>query len=139
LTEYGQQAGKVVSKVDMYNNVLDKSASCRDAVIEVEKASCPILLISGRDDQLWPSERMADLIMDRLRERNYPYEYRHITYPSAGHRIKVPGLDDSRYAPVSEDTVTHEVLNLGGTLEGNKAASERSFSETVQFFRENLG
>jgi hypothetical protein len=57
---------------------------------------------------------------------------------NAGHRIKVPGLDNSRYEPVSEDTVTREILSLGGTLVGNRAASEQSFAETVQFFKSNL-
>jgi dienelactone hydrolase len=126
------------AKVDRFNQVLDNPKAVASAEIAVEKAHCPILLISGKDDQLWPSERMANLIMERLKEHYYPYEYRHIAYPNAGHRIKVPGLDDSRYEPVSEDTVTHEILSLGGTLAGNRVASERAFTEAVAFLRESL-
>lgn len=132
------EEGGAVAKVDRFNNVLDDPNAYAAAMIEVEKAVCPILLISGKDDQLWPSERMANLIVERLKKHNYPYHYEHIAYPSAGHRIKVPGLGRESYEPVSEDTVTHEVLSLGGTYEGNKTASEQSWDETVAFFRSVL-
>jgi dienelactone hydrolase len=128
-----------VAKVDRFNHVLDDPNAYAAAVIEVEKAACPILLISGKDDKLWPSERMADFIITRLKEHGYPYAYQHVAYQDAGHRIKTPGLADSRYEPVSEDTVTHEMLSLGGTLEGNRTASEQAFRETVGFFSRYLG
>ncbi len=136
LTQYAHfnQDGSV-AKVDMYNKVLDNSASYVNAEIEIEKAQCPILLISGKDDQLWPSERMAAMITRRLEKHQYEQAYNHISYENAGHRIKVPGLDESSYVPVSEDTVTHELLSLGGTLEGNRVASEKSWEKTLKFFR----
>lgn len=127
-----------VAKVDRFNRILDDPAAYVEAEIAIEKADCPILLISGKDDQLWPSERMAELIMRRLKKHGYRHSYRHIAYPNAGHRIKVPGLGRESYEPISEDTVTHELLRLGGTYEGNKAASERSWVETVDFFRSVL-
>lgn len=127
-----------VAKVDRFNHVLDDPNIYAAAEIEVEKASCPILLISGKDDQLWPSERMANLIVERLKKHSHPHHYEHIAYPNAGHRIKVPGLGRESYEPVSEDTVTHEVLSLGGTYEGNKTASEQSWSETIKFFQITL-
>ncbi len=131
-------ADDAIVKVDRFNRVLDDTAMFADAEIEVEKASCPILLISGKVDQLWPSERMATLIMKRLKEHSHVYPYKHIAYPDAGHRIKVPGLSWNSYEPVSEDTVTHEILQLGGTIEGNRTASEQSWSETVKFFQSVL-
>lgn len=127
-----------VAKVDRFNLALNDPSAYATAEIEVEKADCPILLISGKDDQLWPSERMANLIIERLDKYNYPYQHKHIAYPHAGHRIKVPGLGRESYEPVSEDAVTHEVLSLGGTFEGNKAASEKSWDETLNFFRSIL-
>ncbi len=128
---------KAIAKVDRFNDVLDDPTTYI-AEIEVEKASCPILLISGKNDELWPSERMATLIMKRLKKHDYKYIYRHLSYPNAGHRIKVPGLDHSSYEPISEDTVTGEILRLGGTYEGNKLASEQAWTETVNFFRHAL-
>lgn len=127
-----------IAKVDRFSQILDNPGTWAEAEIAVEKASCPMLLISGKDDQLWPSERMANLIVERLKKHNYSYRYEHITYPNAGHRIKVPGLGRESYEPVSEDTVTHEMLSLGGTYEGNKTASEQSWDKTVDFFRSAL-
>ncbi len=131
--------GGAVTKVDRFNHVLDEPTAYAAAEIEVEKAACPILLISGKDDQLWPSERMAKMVIERLKRHNYPHRYEHIAYPHAGHRIKVPGLGNESYEPVSEDTVTHEILNLGGTYAGNKTASEQSWSVMVDFFQSALG
>lgn len=129
---------EAIAKTARFHQVLDKPAAYAEAEIPVEQATCPILLISGKDDQLWPSERMATLITQRLAQHDYPHAYRHISYPNAGHRIKVPGLDPSSYEPVSADTVTHEVLQLGGTYEGNKTASEQSWLKTVNFFKSAL-
>ncbi|HUC89419.1 MAG TPA: acyl-CoA thioester hydrolase/BAAT C-terminal domain-containing protein, partial [Patescibacteria group bacterium] len=127
-----------ISKTNRFNQILDDPTLYAAAEIEVEKAKCPLLLISGKDDRLWPSERMATLITDRLSNHRYPYPYRHISYPQAGHRIKVPGLDPDSYEPISKDTVTGELLQLGGTYQGNKAASEQSWHETVEFFKSTL-
>ena len=136
--DFGDEVG-ALAKVDRFNRVLDNPAIYAAAEIEVEQANCPMLLISGKDDQLWPSERMANLIIDRLTRHSYGFPYRHIAYPNAGHRIKVPGLADESYKPISEDTVTHELLQLGGTFEGNKSASEQSWEEVAQFFGSVLG
>jgi dienelactone hydrolase len=124
-----------IAKVDRFNRALDDKSAFTDAEIAIERAQCPILLISGKDDRLWPSERMANLIMKRLKDHRYSHTYRHIAYPNAGHRIKVPGLENETYEPISRDTVTQEVLDLGGTYEGNKKASEQAWIETVNFFR----
>lgn len=127
-----------IAKANRFNQILDKPSEWRAAEIAIEKAQCPILLFSGKDDQLWPSERMANMITNRLKQHNYSYPYRHIAYANAGHRIKVPGLNPSSYEPVSEDTVTHELLQLGGTYEGNKLASEKSWKSTINFFTSSL-
>lgn len=73
---------------------------------------------------------MANLTVGRLKKHSHPHHYEHTAYPNAGHRIKVRGLGHESYESVSEDTVTHEMLSLGGTHEGNKAASEQSWDET---------
>ena len=139
LTQY-ERAGKdgSVAKADMYNKVLDDASGYADAEIGVEKARCPILLVSGKDDQLWPSERMAAMVVERLKSHKYPYEVKHLAYENAGHRIKVPGLSDSSYVPVTEDAVTHELLNCGGTFEGNKLASEKAWPEAIKLFKQAL-
>ena len=56
-----------------------------DAVIQVEKISGPVLLISSKMDTMWTSELAAKQIMDRLRQHDFPYLYRHLSYDHGGH------------------------------------------------------
>lgn len=55
------------------------------AVIQVEKITGPILLISSKMDTMWPSEAAAERIMERLREHRFPYFYQHLSYDYGGH------------------------------------------------------
>lgn len=41
------------------------------AIIPVENISGPILLLSAKDDALWPSKYMSEKIVSRLTENNF--------------------------------------------------------------------
>lgn len=56
-----------------------------DAVIRAEKITGPILLISSKMDNMWPSEEAAKQIMKRLQEHDFPYAYQHLSYEYGGH------------------------------------------------------
>ena len=56
-----------------------------DAVIKAEKITGPVLLISSKMDNMWPSEAAAKQIMKRLQEHDFPYEYQHLSYEYGGH------------------------------------------------------
>lgn len=56
-----------------------------DAVIQVEKIAGPILLISSKMDNMWPSEVAAEQIMKRLEDYDFPYSYQHLSYDYGGH------------------------------------------------------
>ena len=51
-----------------------------DAVIQVEKITGPILIISSKMDNMWPSEPAAEQIMKRLEDYDFPYSYQHLSY-----------------------------------------------------------
>lgn len=55
------------------------------AVIRAEDITGPVLLISSRMDTMWPSTEAAERIMERLREKNFPYPYQHLNYDHGGH------------------------------------------------------
>lgn len=55
------------------------------AVIQVEKITGPVLLISSKMDIMWPSELAAKQIMRRLQEHSFPYFYQHLSYDYGGH------------------------------------------------------
>lgn len=55
------------------------------AVIQAEKITGPVLLISSKMDTMWPSGPAAEQVMRRLRQHSFPYSYRHLSYDHGGH------------------------------------------------------
>lgn len=56
-----------------------------EAVIKAENITGPILLISSKMDNMWPSELAAKHIMKRLQDCSFPYAYKHLSYDYGGH------------------------------------------------------
>jgi dienelactone hydrolase len=59
------------------------------AAIPVERANAAILLIAGGADAIWPSDRFARMIEDRLKAAGKTCHI--ISHPDAGHRMILPG------------------------------------------------
>lgn len=72
-----------VTMCDLYKPLVQNPNP--DAVIQAEKITGPILLISSKMDNMWPSELAAGQIMKRLKEKNFPYYYQHLSYDYGGH------------------------------------------------------
>ncbi len=92
----------------IYKNMEDSLAQkewVEKAAIKVERIDGPILLASGHDDKICPSEVMGDAICSRLRKNAFKYKYEHLKYGDAGHTL---GFGPSGM--------------MGGTIEGNNAA-----------------
>jgi BAAT / Acyl-CoA thioester hydrolase C terminal len=89
------------------------------ATIPVERIKGPVLMVSGRDDQLWPSFELAEIARRRLEAHNHSWPFEHISYPDAGHGIAPP------YAPTTATTSVHPVSRgtyaLDGTPKGQIA------------------
>ncbi len=62
-------------------------AKAEAAQIAIEAVNGPILLISGGDDQLWPSTVMADQMAARLKASGFSTASSAISYPVAGHMV----------------------------------------------------
>ena len=69
----------------------------------------PILLLSGKEDTTWPSSDMSEMVIARLRERNFRFAYQHIAYEDAGHMIHQRRSD---------------AVKRGGTERGNNLAQQ---------------
>lgn len=98
----------------LYRQSLTNKEEVAKASIEVEKISGPVLLLSGDDDKLWPSQEMAEAVVRRLKEKGFKYEYEHANYPDAGH------------------TLTEHYM-IGGTEEGNRQARVDSMKRVMAF------
>lgn len=105
------------------------------AEIAVEDIQGPILLISGGDDQLWPSDVLSEKVISRLKEHNHSYRYEHIQYPDAGHSFSVPGYSTAQsvITPFGSGN-----LLLGGTPKDNAQAQFDAWYRMIGFFNDSL-
>ena len=94
------------------------------ATIPVERIKGPILLLSGRADNLWPSTDLCERIVTRLGEQRFGYPVEHHAYPDAGHLI----------SRVRDDDVTRR----GGTEEGNRQAQLDGRDRMIAFLERHL-
>lgn len=106
------------------------------AAIPVENIRCPLLLVSGGDDQMWPSDLYAQQIINRLEEYHSPIVCHHLHYPEAGHGINIPNL------PIPGPTYYHPIsklwFSMGGTRAADAKASRDSWKKITSFFQETL-
>jgi dienelactone hydrolase len=113
---------------------LQRPEAVKAAAIPVERIQGAVLLLSGEDDQLWPSTLMADAIVSRLRAYNHPYRFEHVSFPGAGHAF-VPGID----AGLTE--IKHPLgitLVLGGSREANSEAQKKAWTKVLAFLRSDI-
>ena len=112
---------------------MNNTATFAAAAIPVENIRCPVLLISGGDDQMWPSEIYADQIFERMGD---DYDVGHWSYLEAGHGITRPSSPHSRthlLPPCCKALVFH------GRQSCSRCCSKSSaWDEILQFFDEHL-
>jgi dienelactone hydrolase len=109
----------------------------RAAAIEVEKASGPILMISGEDDGVWPSSAMANAVIGRLKLNHFAYHYEHLRYPHAGHRAGHPAITPEWHGAIRHPVSGREV-HWGGSPQGNAESSLDASPKVLDFLRQSL-
>ena len=116
--------------------LLDRQA-IRNAEIPVERCQGPVLMISGDDDQMWPSTTFAELVLQRLSDSGASVRCEHLHYPGAGHAFaSPPGTDTPITVPLHP--LTHASYALGGTPIGNAAAQADCWPRVIDFLDEHL-
>jgi dienelactone hydrolase len=98
------------------------------ATIPVENIHGPVLLVNGADDQLWPSQPMAAMIIRRLRAHHHPYRDEHLTYTGTGHVIPVP------YVPVTLVVGP----GIGGRARDTAHSGIDAWHQTLRFLHRTL-
>lgn len=106
------------------------------STIPIEKIACPMLFVSGSDDQTWPSSMMSARMVERLVDNKFGYEFQHIEYPNAGHNFGggrqgcgIPYLPPEDYSNSSAK---------GGTVAGNALAAIKSWQDELLFIRRHF-
>jgi dienelactone hydrolase len=101
------------------------------SVLDATKVACPLLMLAGRDDELWPAEPMARLLaaqraaagMDRVDQLQ--------VYDAAGHLIRL-GL-------LPTDAPWTNGIAFGGSREGLAAAQADATNRVVEFLKSWVG
>lgn len=105
----------------------------RRAEIAVERIGGPLLMFSGKDDQLWPSDIFAERIVTRLKEHGFKYPVEHYSYEHAGHQITRPYVPTTDVREVRIHPVSKRPIMFGGTPEGQARANEDSWEKLLTF------
>lgn len=111
------------------------------ATIRVEDASGPILMISGDDDQLWPSCVLGDVAMERLTSSGHAAEHgdEHLCFADSGHFTNPINVG----APMTQASLSYNpsfdvYFAMGGTAEGLGKAARGSFERVRSFLETSL-
>ena len=123
-----------INMLEYWNKGLQKADFIGQAAIKVEKINGPILLFSGKDDQVWPSSIMADMIEKRLETNTFEHSFQNIKYENAGHLISSNPDDNTSYRTgtikISGKDYEYE---YGGNDEGNFKAKRDAKLKLMEF------
>lgn len=123
-----------------FERLMRDAESHRMAAIPVERIQGPVLVISGGDDQLWPSDRFGDEVMERLRAADHQFPDRELRYAHAGHFLCFPyGLPSLPPMTMLTPPGAPITVDFGGTAEANAAAARDSWPEVLRFLGDALG
>lgn len=122
--------GRPAALASSYAGGLRDTQAVAAAAIPVERMRGPVLLISGREDQLSPSTEMADMIMRRLDQHGFPYRHEHLAYEAVGHGLALPNLPTT--------TINRSPILQGGTPQATAAANADAWPKALAFLKEAL-
>jgi dienelactone hydrolase len=108
-----------------------------ETAIPVEKTRGPLLLISGKEDLLWPSKVYAELVVERLRKHNHPYPVEHVCYEQTGHFVCFPyGLPS--LPPMLELATGPVIFGFGGVASSQARANIDSWQKMLTFLAKSF-
>lgn len=127
-----------INTLEYWESGLQKIDQFENAMIKVEDINGPILLFSGKEDEVWPSALMADQIEKRLEESNFGFPFQNIQYENAGHLISGnPELANDtsvRTGTLYINDIPYE-FNFGGTMEGDNKAKKDAKKKVFDFIQ----
>lgn len=109
--------------VGIYAAALGQDEAVAAAAIPVERATGPLLLLSGGQDAACPSTVMARMIVDRLRAHRRSSNVRFLDFPECGHVVVRP------WPPGDAPPMP---FDHGGTAEALDAAHDVALPEVVR-------
>lgn len=126
-----KRAGEPVRLLDSFLSQLQLAdeETIEKVTIPVRNIQGNVLILSGGDDQMWPSTVYGERIIRHLEQHNHPYEYHHLNYPLAGHMI---------HAPFFPTTKRDGHYLLGGSPQADAQAQAKAWNEIIRFLSRSL-
>jgi dienelactone hydrolase len=121
--------GEAVRLTPYFERNMEDAEAVARVEIPVERINGPLLLISGKDDAMWPSTRLAEIARRRLEEHHFPHPYKHLEYAGAGHMIGTPHNPCTVVASVHQ--LTGGLNAFGGSPRGYAMARQGSWHEIL--------
>jgi dienelactone hydrolase len=103
------------------------------AEIPIERATGPVLLLSGEDDAMWPSTRLSRIAEERAVRLGAADRVTHVAYPDAGHFCTTP----PGFAVPAE--VSHPVIDVRVAIGGSRAGNQAARLDAWRRIREHVG
>jgi uncharacterized protein len=126
----------------IYRAALQNAYAVERARIAIENTGAHFLLISGGNDQIWPSSQMAEMLVARMTGAGQRERVEHLHFRNAGHNF-MPWTSEITPRPLGQDLKALRLCGSGGVLGGthsaNRLARQETWSKAVTFLRSRLG
>lgn len=134
MDKISENSSNKIETLEYWSNGLAKAEHLTQAAIKVERINGPILLFSGKDDKVWPSSLMADMVEQRILDSNFKFSFQNIKYEEAGHLISTnPEIySDIRTGKIEINGKEYE-FEYGGTNEGDHKARQDAKIRLMEF------
>ncbi len=110
--------------INFYLGALDKPVD-EQTIIPVGNSNARIILFSGDQDQIWPSNLMSEAIKKRLKLKNHDEQLLSFNYPNAGHAFLIPYQTSDEKKEILKGIIEH-ISFLGGSIEAFDEAMTQS-------------
>jgi uncharacterized protein len=121
-----ERSERGLSFLPIYDRGLDRAVDA--AVIPVERAAGPVLLVSGGDDRMWPAARMCRMLVERMRAHGREQDVGHLSFPAAGHVL-------FRWIPDAPAGAPPIPVDLGGSQSAAEQAHAIAWPKVVATLR----
>lgn len=120
-----------VRSVSAYKRALRNKHDEEEAMIPAERMKSKILLISGQDDQVWPSSLMGKRIAAHLQQHHFAYPVIHLDFANVGHLVRYPGVPTT----VQQVASAKFVFSLGGRAKEHAKANRQYWEQLLHFLK----
>jgi hypothetical protein len=122
------QTARGISMLPLFEGGLQSTAAVERASIPVEYATGPLLLVSGGDDQVWPTGRMCEAVVERMATHGRSRDVVHRHFSHAGHML-------FPYSPPPDVAPPPFLIALGGSAEADAEAHASVWPDVVRHLR----